>query len=361
MPKGDREKLRADLKDGYAELSNLLLERLCSAAPLTGSEHQVVWFIIRRTYGWRKRKGKCHGGYDVMTAKDIALGTCAPARTIEKALSNLVRIHVILAIPTSERIGCERAYGLNVATDEWGGNDPEWIEVRRRWREAEQRGAYVCHDSVPIPETAYCQYSKSGTADTPNRVVTDDFSPTAPGSEATPKARTEKARTESESPVENPVENSGAPPPEPSDSGSGLAPLAGEITARLGAPREARQLATWAGRNGVTAGMLQAAGEMTQQAQGNGGLEKPVAYLQTVARRLQAGHVEQEQERQHDADRTLQAAVACARSVYADPILGGNWRTALAVTAESYGGHVTKLAAAALEQPMPGAVGEAGA
>lgn len=52
MPKGDREKLKADPEDGTTPIANLLLEALI-IANLTSKERAAVLFLIRRTYGWQ--------------------------------------------------------------------------------------------------------------------------------------------------------------------------------------------------------------------------------------------------------------------------------------------------------------------
>lgn len=53
MPKGDREKLKADPEDGTTPISNLLLEAI-AIAKLTGKEKGVLLYLCRRTYGWVK-------------------------------------------------------------------------------------------------------------------------------------------------------------------------------------------------------------------------------------------------------------------------------------------------------------------
>ncbi len=53
MPKGDREKLKADPEDGTTPIANLLLEAL-AIAKLTGKEKGVILYLWRRTYGWER-------------------------------------------------------------------------------------------------------------------------------------------------------------------------------------------------------------------------------------------------------------------------------------------------------------------
>ena len=51
MPKGDKEKLKADPEDRIIAITHLLPEAF-SVAQLTGKELQAILFLIRRTYGW---------------------------------------------------------------------------------------------------------------------------------------------------------------------------------------------------------------------------------------------------------------------------------------------------------------------
>ena len=147
MPKGDADNLRADLDDGYAKVSNLLLEAL-ACAPLTAAEMRVVLFIMRRTYGWARGMDRNTGKADVMTADDIARGTGRPVSTTEKAVWSLVKQQVIHQFPTEDRPGSKCAYGINVETGEWG-DGPDWREARIARREAYQNNAYSCGKRQP--------------------------------------------------------------------------------------------------------------------------------------------------------------------------------------------------------------------
>jgi len=141
MPKGDARKLHASLEDGHLKLSNLLVEALC-CAPLSSTEIAVFLFVVRRTYGWASPKDKRSGRLDVMTAAEIAMGTGRPRRTVEKALTNLVRLHVILMIETVPGvIGRPRAYGPNPDVASWG-HTREWFDFHGNLREAHERGVY---------------------------------------------------------------------------------------------------------------------------------------------------------------------------------------------------------------------------
>jgi hypothetical protein len=103
----------------------------------------------------------------------------------------------------------------------------------------------------------------------------------------------------------------------------------------LGRPGEAKQLATWARKLEIPAYVLQAAAEVTQQQAGP--LQKPVAYLQTVAKVMAADRqAAAEVGKRKQAD-TRKAALAYGREVFAAPVIGGRWEAVASIVAETYG------------------------
>jgi phage replication O-like protein O len=180
VPKGDADNLRADLDDGYAKVARLFLEAL-SCAPLTGTEYAVTMFIMRRTYGWAKGENRDTGKLDVMTARDIARGTGRPARTVDKALGDLVKMQVLHRVPLRDHPGAQCAYGMNCDIEEWGSG-PDWRDMRTTLREARQEGTYTRNHVVgALPEITYSHYAKSRKATTRKRVERQALSPTATG------------------------------------------------------------------------------------------------------------------------------------------------------------------------------------
>ena len=140
MAKGDAEKLRADLDDGYTGIANLLVEAL-ACCPLTSTEYAVCLFIMRRTYGWAKSKDRTTGKMDRMTADEIAAGTARPRRTVEGAIASLKRAHVILHVQVEP--GNVMAYGMNPNVAEWGLPTPEWSWSKTQLREARDGSTYT--------------------------------------------------------------------------------------------------------------------------------------------------------------------------------------------------------------------------
>jgi len=193
MPKGDADNLRADIDDGFAKVSNLLLEALC-CAPLTGSEYAVVLFIMRRTYGWAKNGDRDSGLADTMTARQIATGTHQSNRTVEGALASLQRSHVILREQVNSSGFCR--YGMNPEVSEWGTTAPEWKEAKVVLREGRETGAYT-PESVQVYAHERKGIRQEAGRSTLQGVQVGAFSPTGTGPEGTPTKTLTESLTES--------------------------------------------------------------------------------------------------------------------------------------------------------------------
>lgn len=146
--------LIADIDDGYAKVSNLLLEAL-SCMPLSGAEYRVLMFIIRRTYGWAKSGDRGSGKLDVMSANEVCDGTGLTKSYVQKCLAKLAHKKAIVAVKTSS--DNTMAYGINPAIEEWGNGDKEWTLAKVIMRDAQDTGKYVntggYRQNSPIPVT----------------------------------------------------------------------------------------------------------------------------------------------------------------------------------------------------------------
>lgn len=177
MAKGDADQLKADVDDGYARVANLLSEALC-CAPLTDCEYAVVWFVMRRTYGWAKTCDRETGKLDAMTAAEIAAATNRPRRTVEKALANLAKAHVLLREVVSADNRC--AYGINADVSQWGLPGAVW----QQWYVALQ--ANIEHDRYTPDSVQVYARQRTGVRQpaygyTPTSVDPPPRNPRAPG------------------------------------------------------------------------------------------------------------------------------------------------------------------------------------
>lgn len=82
-----QERNVADLDDGYARLSNMLLEAY-SGADLTKRQFKVLLAILRKTYGWNKPM-------DRITDSQLSEITKLPVKRCNEAKLELVRMNII--------------------------------------------------------------------------------------------------------------------------------------------------------------------------------------------------------------------------------------------------------------------------
>lgn len=92
------------LENGYLKIANELFEALIQAK-LNGSEYSVVLWIIRKTYGFNKKK-------DLISLTQFQKGTSLTRATVIKTIKNLVYKKII----TKEN----GVYGLNKDFSSWG-------------------------------------------------------------------------------------------------------------------------------------------------------------------------------------------------------------------------------------------------
>ena len=83
----EQERRVADIDDGYARLSNMLLEAY-SGADLTKRQFKVLLAILRKTYGWNKPM-------DRITDSQLSEITKLPVKRCNEAKLELVRMNII--------------------------------------------------------------------------------------------------------------------------------------------------------------------------------------------------------------------------------------------------------------------------
>src|SRR3990167_1288652 len=77
-------------ENGYTAISNEILERLVNT-PLLGSEYQVLFCIIRKTYGYQKK-------VDIISLSQFQKATGLSRPTVVKTLKNLVTRKMVVKI-----------------------------------------------------------------------------------------------------------------------------------------------------------------------------------------------------------------------------------------------------------------------
>ncbi|HAK3503385.1 TPA: replication protein [Salmonella enterica subsp. enterica serovar Typhimurium] len=104
----------ADLDDGYARLSNMLLEAY-SGADLTKRHFKVLLAILRKTYGWNKPM-------DRITDSQLSEITKLPVKRCNEAKLELVRMNII-----KQQGGM---FGPNKNISEWRIHQNEGISLK---------------------------------------------------------------------------------------------------------------------------------------------------------------------------------------------------------------------------------------
>ncbi|BDK34697.1 TPA: replication protein [Enterobacter hormaechei subsp. steigerwaltii] len=110
------ERQVADLDDGYARLSNMLLEAY-SGADLTKRHFKVLLAILRKTYGWNKPM-------DRISDSQLSEITKLPVKRCNEAKLELVRMNVI-----KQQGGM---FGPNKNISEWCIPQNEWKSPKTR-------------------------------------------------------------------------------------------------------------------------------------------------------------------------------------------------------------------------------------
>ena len=89
-------------ENGYTKIANELLEAIYKI-PLSDYEHRVFWFIVRKTYGYRKKNDWIS---QKQMVKEIGIYKSHVSRTVKKLLDkNMI-------IKEKKRIGIQKNYEL---------------------------------------------------------------------------------------------------------------------------------------------------------------------------------------------------------------------------------------------------------
>lgn len=247
---------------------------------LSGAEVKLLLWIVRKTFGYGKR------------ADDISLGQLA------------------------------NGTGLGISS------------VKRSVKDLEAKGLIlVKRDLTKVGDSAVNTYALRMTAG--GRPKMD-----LPSAQNGPHKKQPLKKQET---TESDAHSGMAPSAEPVASGESdsdeLQTACWSTATALQRPAEAKQLTTWARKNNIGPEVIAAAGRLALERGGNGDAElrKPVAYVQTVAKLMVADQqLAAEVGKRKQADQR-RSALGYARGVYADKIIGGDWRQVLSIVTESYG------------------------
>ncbi|MFH1645054.1 MAG: replication protein [Candidatus Omnitrophota bacterium] len=104
-----------NLKEGYVRIANDLLDAI-AAYPFSAGELKVILYIIRRTYGWNRKKA-------LMTPRSIAITVDLDTRYVKRLIKKLISDKIIL----KEQVSQTTILGLNKRYPQWR----LWITLKR--------------------------------------------------------------------------------------------------------------------------------------------------------------------------------------------------------------------------------------
>ena len=98
-------------ENGYTRIANEIVDRLCSHR-LPGQEWQVLWVIIRKTYGFKKKK-------DMISLSQFSESTTIDRRKIPALLNSLLAKNIILKTVTNKGDTEAIYYGIQKDYESW--------------------------------------------------------------------------------------------------------------------------------------------------------------------------------------------------------------------------------------------------
>lgn len=140
------------IENGYTKISNEILDALCKTR-INGEARQVLDFIIRKTYGFNKRK-------DRISLSQFEEGTVLDRKSVCRAINKLKNMKLIIVIPNEDG----NTYQFQKNNDEWvvaklplgGGNSASGKIVNRGSGISANRGvAKLPHTKETITKDNY--------------------------------------------------------------------------------------------------------------------------------------------------------------------------------------------------------------
>lgn len=104
-------------ENGFTAIANEILENIVKT-PLLGSEYQVLFFIIRKTYGYQKRE-------DIISLSQFQKCTGLSRPTVVKTIKNLVSRRMIVKICLP---GARISFRFNKDYEEWVVNTSKLVK-----------------------------------------------------------------------------------------------------------------------------------------------------------------------------------------------------------------------------------------
>jgi phage replication O-like protein O len=138
------------LEDGYTKIANELLEAL-SRSNLSPYESRVLWFVIRQTYGWKKKT-------DLISLSQIVKGTGIEKGNTSRALKSLILRQIVVRLDNKQ-------LGFNKDYDSWLRK----LSAETPPRSCEKLSAETPKLSAETPKKVVSRDTKKLSVETPPR------------------------------------------------------------------------------------------------------------------------------------------------------------------------------------------------
>lgn len=104
-------KVNPQLTDGYTPVANPIMDAL-ARTQLSGYEWRVLFFILRKTYGWSRKS-------DQLSLSQFVDGTGIGKKHVINTIGLLVKKHIIFKSGTKMRTSASGTYEFNKHYGEW--------------------------------------------------------------------------------------------------------------------------------------------------------------------------------------------------------------------------------------------------
>jgi len=109
------------IEDGHIDIANTIADKFCSYR-LSGQEWQIVWVILRKTWGWLENPKNKKGGkkkMDLIALSQFSKLTGIDRRKCHAILKKLIAKNIILKVITNISDGSLISYGFQKDFDTW--------------------------------------------------------------------------------------------------------------------------------------------------------------------------------------------------------------------------------------------------
>ena len=96
-------------EDGFIRIASEIVDALCKVN-LSAYESRVLWFILRKTYGWQKKT-------DWISLSQFSKGTGLDKRHVHRTLKRLQEREIVKDAKLNRNIECTKILSMNKQVD----------------------------------------------------------------------------------------------------------------------------------------------------------------------------------------------------------------------------------------------------